>query len=614
MKHICYFYILDFRSIHNLGISLDARYTYVMHEKTKTLTVRSNPDYVDGMWPEGISSLAALIGSNGAGKTTFLECMLQMLAEGSGEKHPQVIVVYENSALRAYRPKGCDYGIKGDGVDIHIDNNSRPTTELFYYSAYFRPYTSLHIPGDGELAGVYNATDTWKIVNDLLTYSNIDTIIGTETLTTHLNALVARDNNRIAQMLADEKLRKVLPHNVLPRYIKIRPNYSGFYYLQHESRTMAMLREQSSKETSETKEKQSIISRYKQEIYRELDLWMPNFNAYIQGEWLQLISAYFYNCAANLKEPQEMLRLHREWGESLQNNSDALESLEKFLREHRDIRHEFTPIVNALHFLQADCKYNPESHSIFIDTKEENSGQKIKELLHHYSSQRFVVAQTFDMAYSRDISEVTQFSSGELDMLKFFSRLHDATFLRPDKFGNIRVPQLILIDEAENAYHPEWQLMFVNKLLTFLSAIYEKNDRKPQFQVVLTTHSPILLSDLPRMCVNYLEKNSDTGEVKLSLDQPETFGSNVFMLYRNAFFMRKGLIGEFAQGMIAQIESQIKNQSVPTETIMKEINLLGDEAIKEYMTSLLEKYRKRDMLDYYQQKIKELGGAIYAAD
>ena len=67
MNHICYFYIFDYRNIHNMGISLDARYTYEMKEDEQKLIVRKNDKYVERLWPEGISSLASLVGNNGAG-------------------------------------------------------------------------------------------------------------------------------------------------------------------------------------------------------------------------------------------------------------------------------------------------------------------------------------------------------------------------------------------------------------------------------------------------------------------------------------------------------------------------------------------------------------------
>lgn len=97
VSYICYMFILSFRSISNLGISLDARYTYEM--RGKKLTVRKNEHYVERLWPDGVVSLAAVVGSNGAGKTTFLEGILHMLAEGSGEKEVPSIIIYEHKGM-----------------------------------------------------------------------------------------------------------------------------------------------------------------------------------------------------------------------------------------------------------------------------------------------------------------------------------------------------------------------------------------------------------------------------------------------------------------------------------------------------------------------------------
>ena len=185
----------------------------------------------------------------------------------------------------------------------------------------------------------------------------------------------------------------------------------------------------------------------------------------------------------------------------------------------------------------------------------------------HYFNKctNFIVAHLFDISFSHVHGGATsQLSSGETDLLKFYSRLYDASWLQSNKFGNIKPPQTVLIDEAENSYHPEWQRQFVSRLLKFLHALYLRNkgtENETEYQVVLTTHSPILLSDIPRMCINYLEKDSKTGMVSVSTNQPETFGTNVFDLYRNAFFLHNGMVGEFASERLTKLQKSIKISS-----------------------------------------------------
>ena len=592
MNHICYFYIFEYKSLHNMGISLDARYTYEM--KDKVLTVRENEKYVKGLWPEGVTSLAAIVGNNGAGKTTFLEAMLHMLAEGSGVYRPNAIVVYENMGqLSAYMPNGCDYRIEGVKSVHNGEVSGVPKASLFYYSPYFRPYQSLHIPGQGELKGVYNATDTWKLVNDLLTYSNIDTLTGPQNLRMHLNAIVAQDNNRIALMLVDEELRALLPKKMLPRYIILSPNFAGYYNIEDKA--------------------------HNYETYRELALSVPQFDQYKEGDFMRFISAYFFNCAAEIgKDPKAVLSMHKEWMDSLRRETKAYDSLNAIIEKHPDAESDLVPMLNALAFLEHDCKYDENSHAIYIDTYDKESPRLIREMMYHFSNNmRFLVGHLYDISYSHENYTFTQPSSGELDMLKLFSRLYEATFIQPIIRGNLYTPQLILIDEAENSYHPEWQRQFVDRLLKVLHAIYEKNRvrfenekdiskrKKPvKFQVVMTTHSPILLSDIPRICTNYLEKSSITGEVIMNTDVHETFGTNIFDLYRYSFFLHDGMVGAYASERLTKLQKSIK-AGKDKDTLLQEIDMIGDERIKDYMIALLEKREQQEKRAKFNRQLRK---------
>ena len=199
-------------------------------------------------------------------------------------------------------------------------------------------------------------------------------------------------------------------------------------------------------------------------------------------------------------------------------------------------------------------------------------------------------------------------------MLRFFSRLYDAVCVYPKRADNIQTPQLLLIDEAENSYHPEWQRMYISQLTQFVHALYYRKEIAGEFQIILTTHSPILLSDIPVMCTNYLRKEEKDNHVSTLNDRHETFGANVFDLYRDSFFMSKGLVGEFAQQKIRKIQKDIKDGGMSAEDIEKEINLIGDRGIRAYLQAMLDENDKRDMLAYYKSKVKELENKNNAKD
>jgi len=91
---------------------------------------------------------------------------------------------------------------------------------------------------------------------------------------------------------------------------------------------------------------------------------------------------------------------------------------------------------------------------------------------------------------------------------------------------------LLFIDEAEIGFHPAWKKLFFNWLLDFLNN-YTTGDT---FQIILTTHSPYLLSDLTSSNI-LLFKKGDNGNTEIvPSDSFMTFGANIHELLANNFF------------------------------------------------------------------------------
>ncbi len=580
MNHICYFYIFDYRSIHNMGIGLDARYTYEMDEDERMLTIERNENYVEGFWPEGISSLSAIVGGNGTGKTTFLESMLTVLSGGRGEGVVKVIVVYEegNRKLKAYKPDD-NYQILFDGkpVEESMLAPKVPNVTPFYYSSAFRPYSKIHIPGDGAIGNAYNATDTWRLIKDLQEYANVKGKDKDVILDDYFDAYKAQDNSRIVQLVCDKAMRQLLPSSALPRYVLINPNVSG----------------------------------YKREQTSRMRLYLgPNSTTLGQGNtkaWFmdRIIDNILTNIMSETaKRSRNIVESIRDkWERMFDGSQDIIEALEYIKQHTPSFKEHIEDTQKVVKFLMESCTYNEDTDTMYIDIEAPENKEKIRKLIEFYQGSDFKVARYFDLQYSRDIEGKTQLSAGELDMLKLCSRLYDAALLQPKRRG-AEIPQLILIDEAENSYHPEWQRQFVHMFLNFVQALYEKIEHRKEFQIVLTTHSPILLSDIPRIYINYLERDKN-GKVTLSMNQPETFGANVFELYRHAFFMNEGLVGEYARTKIKKLQNDIK-RGKKSKSLMQEIEMIGDEKIRAYLYAMMEKRHPKDMISYYEDRLKAL--------
>lgn len=88
------------------------------------------------------------------------------------------------------------------------------------------------------------------------------------------------------------------------------------------------------------------------------------------------------------------------------------------------------------------------------------------------------------------------------------------------------------IDEIDLYLHPEWQRRIVRDLLSLLRRQFKGH----YFQIILTSHSPIVLSDIPVENCIFLKKKSN-GTVCQEERNTQTFGANIYTLYKDAFFL-----------------------------------------------------------------------------
>ncbi|MEM5644017.1 AAA family ATPase [Bacillus toyonensis] len=82
--------------------------------------------------------------------------------------------------------------------------------------------------------------------------------------------------------------------------------------------------------------------------------------------------------------------------------------------------------------------------------------------------------------------------------LTLFSRFNTITHEVSDNL-------LILIDEGDLYFHPQWQKDWLFTFINIISYLFQKTS----IQIILTTHSPFILSDLPSGNVILLKKDDN---------------------------------------------------------------------------------------------------------
>lgn len=145
----------------------------------------------------------------------------------------------------------------------------------------------------------------------------------------------------------------------------------------------------------------------------------------------------------------------------------------------------------------------------------------------------------------------------------------------------------IMMDEIELCYHPEYQRTFVYELVSTIKRL--KLNEKCGINIMMSTHSPFVLSDIPQSNVLYIDEGKDVSEER----GINTFAANVNELLNRSFFLSNGFMGEFAKEKIVSLVNYLKNPQNDdywTEEKAKQmIDLVGDEVIRYQLKEL---YRK----------------------
>lgn len=176
-------------------------------------------------------------------------------------------------------------------------------------------------------------------------------------------------------------------------------------------------------------------------------------------------------------------------------------------------------------------------------------------------------------------------SSGEISVLSMYTRLYNA--LRDYYDIRCKTNVIIFLDETEITMHPELQRTIISDLITFCTEFV------PNYSIhmMFLTHSPILLSDIPIGNVCFLCKNKveNKSEVVKNREINNTFGCNIFELFKNSFFLDNGTMGEFSQTKINNILTKVNADSLLnfSESDLLVTRQIGDEIIREYIEQLI---------------------------
>ena len=137
-------------------------------------------------------------------------------------------------------------------------------------------------------------------------------------------------------------------------------------------------------------------------------------------------------------------------------------------------------------------------------------------------------------------------STGEAQYLDLFASLYNAIRRWQYKGGSTCI---LLLDEPDHRFHPEWSRNFIANLTEMLET--EEFFRQYDYQIIISTHSPLLLSDVPRKHIHCLQRDGESGLIRV-LDSDYGFMSSLNDLLVDSFFS-DSVFGAFAEGYVNRL-------------------------------------------------------------
>ena len=193
---------------------------------------------------------------------------------------------------------------------------------------------------------------------------------------------------------------------------------------------------------------------------------------------------------------------------------------------------------------------------------------------------------------------IEQMSAGERQYLYTFSTYiyHVLNLLSIQESHRVRYRNInLILDEVEICFHPEFQRRFVYELLGYIKRLFM--NRNASFNILIATHSPFILSDIPQSNILYLED----GKMVMPEGIKNPFAANICDILYQSFFLKQGFVGEYARKKIKHIIERLLPGGYFLDDSEAEYHLLmeliGDPFLKMQLQQLYEDRRKRNGKD-----------------
>lgn len=186
-------------------------------------------------------------------------------------------------------------------------------------------------------------------------------------------------------------------------------------------------------------------------------------------------------------------------------------------------------------------------------------------------------------------------SEGELQLINTYSGIYYAL---TNGYKNQK-SAIILLDEPDKSFHPMRISSFIDNLVKLVESI--DNDMKYQF--IISTHSPFMLSDVPKDCITCIDI---VDHQRIISKAKKSFASNYYDIIKDTFFLEDS-VGMFAKRKINEMIEVINNidNNINEENI-KRINEMISVIDDDYLKNILHSELNKKISNFNQKMALEL--------